>query len=128
MDAFNVHLRNQFMDDFSRLEDDWGIALGSRDYSNILQTDFTTLQRIFDSKNERLESMFDLVNVSASRDGDAISSTFNDGAEGIYPDSELARRVRYINAIETSIMGRIVGMFVADGFCNLFVEGSDGKI
>lgn len=34
----------------------------------------------------------------------------------------MSNRVRFINAIKTTLTGNLVGMFVANNICNLFVE------
>ena len=45
---------------------------------------------------------------------------FNEESEETDSDGVLARRIRYINAIETNMSGNVFAMFVADGNCNLF--------
>lgn len=40
----------------------------------------------------------------------------------------LADTVRYINAVNTNVVGTIVGMFIADGKCNLFAKPTDSSV
>jgi hypothetical protein len=45
--------------------------------------------------------------------GDPISRVFGEDLDG---------KVRYINLVPTSISGTVKGMYVIDGYCNLFAS------
>ncbi len=115
----NDQLFNQFVNDYSILNaPPSGIAISNRDYRHILQSAITwlgtdyptaTAENILDFRNDVLEKLHELLNVIPSSGGNLIDEIFG----------SLADTVRYINAVNTNVVGTIVGMFITDGKCNL---------
>ena len=96
--------------------------VNSRDYHYILnetkgiiyngvEYKFNTFNGINYKRSTTLKAIYDILNYPPSTPSDIIDQIFQTSSN----------KVRYINATKTTIDGNLVGMFVADTICNLFV-------
>ena len=131
---FNNHLLDEFKRDWRKIVP--GVVddttqdndIGKRDYHYILNEDgyieddegvkhyFNTAAGIECKRSTTLEDIYDILNYppKPQDDQDIIDQIFGYG-------TDVSNSVRFINAMKTQIDGNLVGMFVADATCNLFV-------
>ena len=121
---FNNHLLDEFKSDWRKITP--GVKsnseVNSRDYHYILDETnyieyngtnyyFHTFDGINYKRSTTLKAIYDIFNYPPSTPSDIIDQIFQTSSN----------KVRYINATKTNIDGNLVGMFVADTTCNLFV-------
>lgn len=155
LENFNNHLLDEFKSDWRKItltvsDDEWlddeetepnPDYIGNRDYYNILKPNYDTVSEIDTKRSATLDILYGERNKPVS-ESTTIDTIFKkekiDPATGeperdpetgnILYDETWSNKVRYINAIRSTIKGNIVGMFVADDTCHLFVDiGSDAS-
>lgn len=90
-----------------------------RDYYNILKEGYNTVNAIYGYRESILTNIYETINQPQSTPEDIIDQIF----KSFKPNSkDLSNKVRFINAIKTTLKGDLVGMFVADDICNMFVD------
>ena len=114
---FNAHLLDEFKSDWREMnvsvtQDD----IQNRDYYNILKDNYLTVGGIDTLRNETLGMLYSERN-QPPETSPTIDEIFKDGE-----DETWSNKVRYINAIRTTLKGSLTGMFVANDICNMFVE------
>lgn len=132
VENFNNHLLDEFkrdwrkptpiVDDIESIEDKPNPNyIGNRDYHYILLSspiDYTRAANIAELRNGTLGEMWRTLNYPPS-ESQTIDDIFKKGE-----DETWSNKVRFINAIRTSIKGSVQGMFVANEVCNLFADGN----
>ena len=114
-DNLNIHFKDEFAADYIKMAaTSWN--LNSRDYELILKPDYGTHAEILAYRDAHVNAMYDYCLDQAIADGDAINQVFS--------DPTLDNKVRYMNAIPTTINYVFQRMFVADDVCNLFLSSS----
>lgn len=109
LSTFNQSLFNAFFQDYSTLHESGSIGSDSL-YWNVLH-DGTTSDMIYQTRNEALGDLYRTVMGYGMQhhNGDFMGLVFGD----------LADQVRYINTIDTQIVGNVVKVFFANGHCNV---------
>lgn len=137
LENFNNHLLDEFKTDWRKVSpsvgDSGADAIGNRDYHYILldgNPNFTTAASIYDYRQDILlgnheggkdiTGLYERINQPPTSPDDIIDEIFKDGE-----DETLSNKLRYINAIRTTLTGKLVGMFIADDTCHLFVNIGD---
>lgn len=125
---FNDQLFNQFVNDYSVMNvQPSSIAIANRDYRHILQSaidwlgtnyPLATPANILAFRDDAVQKLHELLNVVPPSGGNLVDEIF----------VSLADTVRYINAVNTNVVGTIVGMFITDGKCNLFAKPTDSSV
>ena len=119
-DNFNNHLLDEFKSDWRKLEPgvyDYGAdSILNRDYHNILKDEYGSAQKIRVFRDDKLGKLYGEINYPESESPN-IDEIFKDG-----DDTTCSNKVRFINAIKTTLKGNLVGMFVADDICHLFAD------
>jgi hypothetical protein len=143
-EALDTYLFNQFFNDFSNYSEKRITGFADRDYLHVLKhlverfgdqyykigtapTDIThngaavldgVRTGIFALRDRTLLELYKRLN-RVDDNSDIIVEIFG----GDYSDTEdLTYIVRYLNVIETTIYGHVVGAYVFDGYYNLFVK------
>ena len=134
LENFNNHLLDEFKSDWRKLvpgvSDHGADSISNRDYHHILldgNPNFTTAASIYDYRQDILvgnheggkdiTGIYERINQPPTSPDDIIDEIFKDGE-----DETWSNKVRYINSIRTTLTGDLVGMFVADDICHLFVD------
>lgn len=121
LESFKNHLLDEFKSDWRKItpgvvdDDDEDTYIGNRDYHYILLSspiDYTNAANIAKLRNDTLWEMWRTLNYPPETPPDIIDQIFQESSD----------KVRYINATKTTINGNLIGMFVADTTCNLFVK------
>lgn len=125
LESFKNHLLDEFKSDWRKITP--GVKtdseVNSRDYHHILderrgityngvEYKFNTFNGINYKRSTTLKAIYDILNYPPTTPPDIIDQIFQDSSD----------KVRYINATKTTINGDLIGMFVADTTCNLFVK------
>ena len=123
---------NEFFNDYSTLKDKLGIDLNTRGYRWILDkakllenkyldpewkrenenVDMFFPNAIFRLKKDLLANMYSRVNIPST----------DDSIVELFGGTEWENKVRYMNLVNTLVRGRVVGMYIIDGYCNLFTS------
>lgn len=137
---FNNHLEDEFKNDWRKFNptvtDHGQDSIQNRDYFNILLDgipDYTTAESIQSFRKSTIADIHGILDCPPTSPDDIIDIIFKkeqiDPETGnILYDETWSNKVRYINTIRTTLKGNLVGAFVADDTCNMFVDiGGDGE-
>ena len=121
VENFNNHLLDEFKSDWRKITP--GVStdaeLNSRDYHYILLSEYATRRSIYDLRDDTISALYSQLNYPPSESA-TIDSIFKKG-----DDETWSNKVRFINAIKTTLPGQLVGMFVANDTCNLFIDNNN---
>ena len=133
IENFNNHLIDEFKNDWRELEPKVSgngyNSIQNRDYYHILDEGegiednkgikhyFNTAHGIALLRSTTLESLYGELNKPNGQSPTIVDTIFGDMSDA----------VKYINAIKTTLSGDLVGMFVTDNTCNLFLETVVGQ-
>ena len=133
IENFNNHLIDEFKNDWRELEpkvsDNGYNSIQSRDYYHILDEGkgieddkgikhyFNTAHGIALLRSTTMNSLYGELNKPNGQSPTIVDTIFGD----------MSDTAKYINAIKTTLSGDLVGMFVTDTTCNLFLETVVGQ-